>query len=169
MKTPLVHENLGKLLPAVFRDWRATPPFKRFRVLCGVFSLFIVATRRRTAGGALCLPPSPRVLVSPLPQKSHTASRVAIFGDPVIFKGTLIFMGKNSPSSQKPYVCGYLGALLAATHEAGFSQCPIVHCSLPPWLRRLVHENLATLRFSVRYSDLSFIIISRASKTTLLR
>ena len=80
------HENLGELSPAVFRDWRATPPFKRFRVLCGVFSLFLlVATRRRTAGGALCLPPSPRVLVAPLPQKSHTASRVAIFGDPVIF------------------------------------------------------------------------------------
>ena len=31
MKTPLVHENLGKLLPAVFRDLRATPPFKRFQ------------------------------------------------------------------------------------------------------------------------------------------
>jgi len=64
------HENLGKLLPAVFRDWRATPPFKRFRVLCGVFSLFLPLLR------------------------AH-----------------LLFMGKNSPSSQKPYVCGNLGAL----------------------------------------------------------
>ena len=105
------HENLGELSPAVFRDWRATPPFKRFRVFCGVFSLFaLVASRRRTAGGALFLPPCLRVLVAPLPQKSHTASRVAIFGDPVI--GThILFMGANSPSSPKPYVCGNSGAL----------------------------------------------------------
>ncbi|HIY96111.1 MAG TPA: hypothetical protein H9729_00305, partial [Candidatus Borkfalkia excrementigallinarum] len=43
----------------------------------------------------LCLPPSPRVLVAPLPQKSHTAARVAIFGDPVIFKGKLIIYGRK--------------------------------------------------------------------------
>ena len=66
-------------------------------------------------------------------------------------------------------VCDKLGALLAATPEAGFSQYPVGYCSLPPRLRRLVHENLASLRFSVRYFDLFFIIITRASKTTLLR
>ena len=55
-----------------------------------LFSLFVlVATRRRTAGGALCLPPSPCTLVAPYPQKSHTATRVAIFGGPII-GGSLI-------------------------------------------------------------------------------
>ena len=39
------HENLGELSPAIFRDWRATPPFKRFRVFCGVFSLFAPSFR----------------------------------------------------------------------------------------------------------------------------
>ncbi len=47
-----------------------------------------------------------------------------------------------------------------------FFAIPCGHCSLPPRLRRLIHENLAALRFSVRYSDLFFIKITRASKTT---
>ena len=51
--------------------------------------------------------------------------------------------------------------LLAATHEAGFSQYPNGHCSLPPRLRRLVHENLAVLRFSV---NLRFYIFNNYSR-----
>ena len=39
--------------------------------------------------------------------------------------------------------------VFAATHEAGLSQYPVGHCSFPPRLRRLVHENLIALRFSV--------------------
>ena len=35
------------------------------------------------------------MLVAPLPQKSHTAARVAIFGDPVIFKGTHIIKSQT--------------------------------------------------------------------------
>ena len=69
-----------------------------------------VATRRRRASGARSLPPSPRTLVAPFPQKSHTASRVAIFGDPII-GAHLLLTGANSPSSPKPQVYGYLGAL----------------------------------------------------------
>ena len=109
------HENLGELSPAVFRDWRATPPFKRFRVFCGVFSLFaLVASRRRTAGGALCLPPCLRVLVAPLPQKSHTASRVAIFGDPVI-GAHILFYGRKFTLLPKAVCMRLLGGALAKT------------------------------------------------------
>ena len=32
------HENLGELSPAVFRDWRATPPFKRLSAFSAAFS-----------------------------------------------------------------------------------------------------------------------------------
>ena len=79
-----VHKFSFELTKENFVRLRATPPFKCFRVFCGVFSLFaLVATRRRRAGGALYLPPRPRVLVAPLPQKSHIATRVAIFGGPV--------------------------------------------------------------------------------------
>ena len=51
-----------------------------------VFPSALVATRRRRADGSLYLPPHPRVLVAPYPQKSHTAPRVAIFGDPVYLR-----------------------------------------------------------------------------------
>ena len=53
--------------------------------------------------------------------------------------------------------------LFAAAHETGFSRCPFGHCSFPPRLRRLVHENLAALRFSVRNLVL-FLITARKSK-----
>ena len=94
------------------RDFEDNPDARRSvsGAAFGVFLAALVATRRRTAGGALCLPPCLRVLVAPLPQKSHTASRVAIFGDPII-GAHLLFMGANSPSSRKPQVYGYLGAL----------------------------------------------------------
>jgi len=36
----IAREILGKLLPANFCDFKATPPFKRFRVFSGIFSLF---------------------------------------------------------------------------------------------------------------------------------
>ena len=61
----------------------------------GVFLAALVATRQRRAGGALCLPPSPRTLVAPLPQKSHTATRVAIFGDPVILMARILLGCRN--------------------------------------------------------------------------
>ena len=35
-----VHENLGELSPAIFRDSRTNPMFVRFRSLCTVFFLF---------------------------------------------------------------------------------------------------------------------------------
>ena len=41
------------------------------------------------------------------------------------------------------------------------SQYPVVHCSFPPRLRRLVHENLALLRFSV---SLRFYIFNLSRK-----
>ena len=70
-------------------DFRENPRARGFAAN-RLFSLFaLIATRQRTAGGALYLPPSPRTLVAPLPRKSHTASRVAIFGGPVI-EGSLI-------------------------------------------------------------------------------
>ena len=40
-----------------------------------------------------------------------------------------------------------------------FLAIPCGHCSLPPRLRRLIHENLAALRFSVSIKVLYFIII----------
>ena len=42
-----------------------------------------------------------------------------------------------------------------------FSQCPVGHCSFPPRLRRLIHENLASLRFSVSYLDIFYNNLSR--------
>ena len=45
-------------------------------------------------------------------------------------------------------------ALLAATHEAGFSQYPAGIARFRLGSAAFVHENLASLRFSVRYSDL---------------
>ena len=51
-----------------------------------VFPSRLVATRRRRAGGAHNLPLSPRALVAPLHQKSHSALLVAIFGDPAFLR-----------------------------------------------------------------------------------
>ena len=56
-------------------ELRATPPFKRFRVFCGVFSLFFA-----------------------------------------LLKAHILSMAKNSPFSQKPYVCGKLRALGKKCH-----------------------------------------------------
>ena len=70
----------------------------------------LVATRRRRAGGAHSLPPSPRTLVAPLPQKSHTASRVAIFGGPHCL-GLSAMTRAAFTLSPQPNVFGKLGAL----------------------------------------------------------
>ena len=73
-----------------------------------------VATRRRRASGARSLPPSPRTLV---PQKSHTAMRVAIFGGPVVFKGTHIIKCRNFT----PSVSRGVGKLSAKAKSAVFA------------------------------------------------
>ena len=54
----MVHENLGELTPAIFRDLRQTPLTARWAAQ----SEFSLAARRwqgAMAGGALCLPPCP--------------------------------------------------------------------------------------------------------------
>ena len=60
------------------------------------------------------MPPCLRVLVAPLPQKSHTASRVAIFGDPV--NGAhILFYGRKFTLFPKAASIRLLGGALAKT------------------------------------------------------
>ena len=110
----LVHENLGRLLPAIFRDFRKTPTKTRIgRCAFSVrsFPRLLVASRRHGRRRALlaALPAAP---AAPLSQKSRFA---AIFGSPVYFSGTLII--KRAPPSP------FLQNKSAHRADARFSVC----------------------------------------------
>ena len=74
------------------------------------------------------MPPSPRTLVAPYPQKSHTATRVAIFGGPRYFLRAhqnmrVAFtlsasLSANGGKKAKAWFCLFRGIVLCAPHSS---------------------------------------------------